>query len=151
MGVVPGHAAAHVPLPVSQQVLAGQAAGFSEHALHWPLTHSGVVPEHVLLSQHARQAPAQQMLPPPQLVPSGSVVHVPTVGPRLQAWQAPSQALSQQTSSTQWPEAHCPPWVQPSPFGWSPTHWPAPLQKEPATQSSSPEHVAAQALPSQRV
>jgi hypothetical protein len=88
------------------------------------------------------------MLPPPHGVAFGSIVHVPTEPAMLHAWQSSSQAVAQQTSSTQKPEAHCPPLAQLSPFGRSPVHWPDPSQNEPATQLPSPAQLVAQASPS---
>jgi hypothetical protein len=106
--------------------------------LHWPL------------SQHSWHVPAQQMLPPPHVAPSASVVQVPTDPPRLHAWHAPSQAVSQQTPSTQKPERHCPLLPHGSPSGKSSVQCPA-SQKEPGTHSASSLQLVAQALPSQRV
>jgi hypothetical protein len=114
MGALAGHDATHAPVLALQQVLAGQSPGLAVHAAHWPLTHTGSLPAQSSLSQHSWQTPVQQILPPPQVLPFASVVQVPAL---LQAWHAPSQALSQQTSSTQNPEAHCPSWAQASPFG----------------------------------
>lgn len=126
----------------------GQSAGFAVQATQDPLRQSGMVGvAHCALLQHVWQLPEQQTLPPPQVERSGSTVQVPTEPLTLHAWQVASQAELQQTPSGQKPEVHCPPWVQDSPFGRSPTHWRSPLQKEPATQSVSVLQLVAQALP----
>jgi hypothetical protein len=69
-----------------------------------------------VLLQHSWQVPAQQTLPPLQLVPFVAVVQTPTEPLTLQAWQVSSQTELQQTLLTQKPEAHSPPSVQVSPF-----------------------------------
>jgi hypothetical protein len=135
-GQSPGLAehAAHWPLTHTGSLPA--QSSLSQHSWHSPAQHISPLPHavpsatvvqkpplhashtpHCVLSQHSWQEPAQHTLPPPQVLPFASVVHVPTDPVRLQAWQTPSQTLSQQTSSTQCPEAHCPSWVQASPFG----------------------------------
>jgi hypothetical protein len=53
--------------------------------------------------------------------------------------------VSQQSFSTQWPEAHCPSCVHASPLSPSPTHVPL-SQKDPSTQSASVAQLLAQAL-----
>ena len=49
-------------------------------------------------------------------VPTGMLVHVPTVPIRLQATQVVTQVVSQQTPSTQLPEMHSAPMPQVSPL-----------------------------------
>jgi hypothetical protein len=69
-----------------------------------PATHSASA------VQEVAQAPPGPHWKPPQLRPGGGVpetaVQAPAVPGRLQAWQAPPQAWSQQTPSEQVPEAH---------------------------------------------
>src|SRR5262245_33333864 len=78
---------------------------------------------------YLRQAPAPSHMPSlPQLVapssaqslagsvPAGTGEQVPNLPAMLQAWQAPVQAVSQQTPSTQMPLAHSPGAVQSAPI-----------------------------------
>jgi hypothetical protein len=138
---VPG---AHSP-SVAQHVPAGQREGSAVQATHSPVTQIGLEgSSHLVSSQHSWHDPLQQMSPSPHVVPVNGV-QVPSPL-RLHTSHGPSQALSQQTSSTQWPDAHCPPWSHGAPFSPSPTHWP-PRQNESATQSGSSVQLVAQALP----
>jgi hypothetical protein len=61
-----------------------------------------------------------------------------------QAWQVPSQAVSQQTPSTQKPLWHSAPRAQAWPWGWSAAHT-FPSQWAAATQSRSEAQSEAQA------
>ena len=98
-----------------------------------------------------KQPPWTHSRPVPQEVPLGIGEQAPSCPGTSHAMHASSHALSQQRSPTQRPEMHWPPWLQTSPFGRSPTHFPAELQNALATQSSSLEQLVAQASPSQVV
>lgn len=99
-----------------------------------------------LLLQHSWHVPLQQTWPLPQDVPLSTVVHVPTDPSRLHASHALSQAMSQQTPSTQCPEVHSPLRSHVVPFPCLGRHW-EPSQKEPATQPLSLLQVVAQVVP----
>ena len=85
--------------------------------------------------------------------PAPTLVHVPTEPARAHETQAPVQAVSQQTPSTQWPKAH---WLgsaglQASPFIFLAKQLPPrPLQYVPAAQSASVLHAPPQAFDEQR-
>jgi hypothetical protein len=64
--------------------------------------------------------------------PEDMLVQVPREPARLQASQAPEQAVLQHTPSTQLPLAHWVPAAHAVPLGWSATQTP-PLQLEPVT------------------
>ncbi len=61
---------------------------------------------------------------PPGFDPAGVKVQRPGAPPALQVSQVPSQAVSQQTPSAQWPLAHWLPAAQANPSGSFPTHDP---------------------------
>jgi hypothetical protein len=104
---------------------------------------------------HAAEAPlhtygAQAGVP---ALPEGVAVHVPTLPGRLQASQAPAQAVSQQTPSTQLPNSHSllPPQVALGAFfsshcplplqKWPSAHW-ASLEQPPGQDAETPSHTA---------
>src|SRR5262249_16246728 len=82
------------------------------------------------------QAPVGlQVFVPVQLSGSSPFVmveQVPRVAPRLQAWQVPVHAVSQQMLSTQCPERQSPAPTQPCPF--FPTQAPLPLEARVTSQ-----------------
>jgi hypothetical protein len=117
------------------------------------------MPEPVDMSAVARQPPAPlHTLPaphsPPGSLPSGIGVHLPTLPGRLQAWQVPLHAVSQQTPSTQLPVEQTEPSLPQLPPGPRHVRWhaPAPLHAlvhEPTLAQSPLGSVpaAANALP----
>jgi hypothetical protein len=149
IGAEAGQASAQAPLAALQQVSLGHSSGSALHGAQVLLTQTGSVPEQSSLWQHSTHAPLQQIAPLPQAVRFGSGQQAPTWFSRAHASQSPLHAVSQQTPSTQKPEAHCPPWTQGWPSSPSPTQWCAALQKAPATQSLSSPQVVAQVSPSQ--
>lgn len=120
----------------------------TEQAVQVLLTQIGAGLPHCALVQQSTQAPLQQTSPLPQALPLASVLQVPLLPVRLHAWQALSQAVLQQTPSTQWPELHCAFWRQSCPFGRGATHWLRSSQIRPATQSLLLAHDVAQVAPS---
>jgi hypothetical protein len=80
------------------------------------------------LPDRSLQTPAaSQVLPPKQRSSSADLTapQWPALPGRLQAWQGPSQGLSQQTPSTQRLPAHSSPPVQALPLLFRGTHFPA--------------------------
>jgi hypothetical protein len=108
-------------------------------ALHWASD-----------AQAVRQVgpPLQKLTPHSEegSVPAGSGRQRPALVGRLQAWQVPSHADSQQVPSTHWPEAH---WLAPAQaadWGSLGVQVPA-LQKAPAAHAASLVHWAGQLPP----
>ena len=93
-------------------------------------------------------APVSLHLPWGSMAPRATFLHWPSELCSEQLWQAPVQAVSQQTPSTHWPELHCAAVVQGEPINFLPhdpftqtlgaTHWASVVQ---VFTQPSPRHM----------
>jgi hypothetical protein len=158
----------HLPLPSVAQTLLAQGAVVAVVQAPEPLHTEAVVAlpaaqtagEHMVVASGCTQAlpftPSHVPLhgaAPPQGVRGErgtpfTGVHVPTAAATLHDSHCPSHLPSQQTPSTQNPDAHIAPEEQFAPFARACRHTPVASQTKPAPQEAAVQAVAHFALPS---
>src|SRR5690606_12586850 len=119
-----------VQLPLAQSVPPEQVAPVAPRQAPWSSQVHGWLAHEPLL---ASQVPASSA---PFTTAASQVPSFDAPAASEHAEHSPSQAVSQQTSSTQFPLLHCSAAVQAAPSSSAATHWPSSLQNCSSPHSS---------------